>query len=193
VFLSCLLVFVFCLLQPGFVNSLQFSSKGDFLIAGVGQEHRMGRWWRLKQARNSVCFIPLPKVIPSNGTNGDDGWWSVLWMMMMSDIAPVFGVTQTLFSLSQGRAQNIWAHFAFSVTICCKELYFQIIIMIFVTCLFSSFILNPKKIFYFSFLEANSLPLQNVSVCVLVLCVCVCCELATWACMLVKFATLCAH
>nr|XP_005987145.2 PREDICTED: U3 small nucleolar RNA-interacting protein 2 [Latimeria chalumnae] len=30
----------------GFVNSLKFSSSGEFLVAGVGQEHRSGRWWR---------------------------------------------------------------------------------------------------------------------------------------------------
>lgn len=26
--------------QVGFINSLKFSSSGDFLVAGVGQEHR---------------------------------------------------------------------------------------------------------------------------------------------------------
>ncbi len=26
--------------QPGFINSLKFSSSGQFLVAGVGQEHR---------------------------------------------------------------------------------------------------------------------------------------------------------
>ncbi|NXY80027.1 U3IP2 protein, partial [Glareola pratincola] len=43
----------------GFVNSLKFSAAGDFLVAGVGQEHRLGRWWRIKEAKNSVCIIPL--------------------------------------------------------------------------------------------------------------------------------------
>ncbi|XP_004715312.2 U3 small nucleolar RNA-interacting protein 2 [Echinops telfairi] len=46
----------------GFINSLKFSSTGDFLVAGVGQEHRLGRWWRVKEARNSVCIIPLRRV-----------------------------------------------------------------------------------------------------------------------------------
>ncbi|EDL77289.1 RNA, U3 small nucleolar interacting protein 2 (predicted), isoform CRA_a [Rattus norvegicus] len=46
----------------GFINSLKFSSGGDFLVAGVGQEHRLGRWWRIKEARNSVCIIPLRRV-----------------------------------------------------------------------------------------------------------------------------------
>ncbi|XP_014385209.1 PREDICTED: U3 small nucleolar RNA-interacting protein 2, partial [Myotis brandtii] len=46
----------------GFINSLKFSSAGDFLVAGVGQEHRLGRWWRIKEARNSVCIIPLRRA-----------------------------------------------------------------------------------------------------------------------------------
>lgn len=88
-----------CPPQVGFINSLKFSSAGDFLVAGVGQEHRcvvgarlragwhwpdgtrrgleggvgsasaaaliphrLGRWWRIKEARNSVCIIPLRRV-----------------------------------------------------------------------------------------------------------------------------------
>lgn len=52
----------------GFINSLKFSSAGDFLVAGVGQEHRLGRWWRIKEARNSVCIIlstgpPGPRLL----------------------------------------------------------------------------------------------------------------------------------
>ncbi|OWK63641.1 U3 small nucleolar RNA-interacting protein 2 [Lonchura striata] len=43
----------------GFVNSLKFSAAGDFLVAGTGQEHRLGRWWRIKEAKNSICIIPL--------------------------------------------------------------------------------------------------------------------------------------
>ncbi|XP_070559278.1 U3 small nucleolar RNA-interacting protein 2-like isoform X2 [Ptychodera flava] len=45
----------------GFVNALQFSSDGSFLVAGVGQEHRLGRWWRLKEAKNSIVVIKLRK------------------------------------------------------------------------------------------------------------------------------------
>lgn len=91
--------------QVGFINSLKFSSAGDFLVAGVGQEHRyegpppqrgeggagwwswlgpawesgrrrwgcrpsasplapcrLGRWWRIREARNSVCIIRLRRV-----------------------------------------------------------------------------------------------------------------------------------
>lgn len=43
----------------GFVNALQFSASGDFLVVGVGQEHRLGRWWRLKEAYNQIVIIPL--------------------------------------------------------------------------------------------------------------------------------------
>ncbi|KAM3877689.1 U3 small nucleolar RNA-interacting protein 2 [Diretmus argenteus] len=45
----------------GFVNSLKFSSSGQFLVAGVGQEHRLGRWWRLKEAKNGLYVIPLKR------------------------------------------------------------------------------------------------------------------------------------
>lgn len=43
----------------GFVNSLQFSPSGDKLYIGVGQEHKLGRWWRLKEARNSIVIVSL--------------------------------------------------------------------------------------------------------------------------------------
>ncbi|XP_075966921.1 U3 small nucleolar RNA-interacting protein 2 isoform X1 [Anarhichas minor] len=49
----------------GFVNSLKFSSSGQFLVAGVGQEHRLGRWWRLKEARNGIYIIPLKRKLPN--------------------------------------------------------------------------------------------------------------------------------
>ncbi|KAK2915146.1 U3 small nucleolar RNA-interacting protein 2 isoform X2 [Channa argus] len=47
----------------GFVNSLKFSSSGQFLVAGVGQEHRLGRWWRLKEAKNGIYIIPLKRKL----------------------------------------------------------------------------------------------------------------------------------
>ena len=43
----------------GFVNSLAFSSDGKLLIAGLGQEHRLGRWWRDATAKNEIIVIPL--------------------------------------------------------------------------------------------------------------------------------------
>lgn len=45
----------------GFVNSLAFTSDGNSLIAGIGQEHRLGRWWRLKEGKNVILIIPLQK------------------------------------------------------------------------------------------------------------------------------------
>ncbi|XP_012280686.1 U3 small nucleolar RNA-interacting protein 2 [Orussus abietinus] len=43
----------------GFVNSLAFTPDGNHLVAGIGQEHRLGRWWRIPEARNSIIIIPL--------------------------------------------------------------------------------------------------------------------------------------
>ncbi|CAM4590065.1 U3 small nucleolar RNA-interacting protein 2 isoform X1 [Caretta caretta] len=45
----------------GFVNSLKFSNAGDFLVVGIGQEHRLGRWWRIREAKNSICIVPLQR------------------------------------------------------------------------------------------------------------------------------------
>ncbi|KAH7301497.1 hypothetical protein KP509_23G029700 [Ceratopteris richardii] len=46
----------------GFVNSLAFAKSGQFLIAGVGQEPRLGRWGRNPHAKNGVI---LHDLIPS--------------------------------------------------------------------------------------------------------------------------------
>ncbi|KAJ7529169.1 hypothetical protein O6H91_15G036100 [Diphasiastrum complanatum] len=40
----------------GFVNSLAFAYTGRFLLAGVGQEPRLGRWGRNPEARNGVVM-----------------------------------------------------------------------------------------------------------------------------------------
>jgi len=48
----------------GFVNSLQFvttvSDEKTFLLAGIGQEHRLGRWQKVKEAKNRWRLIELP-------------------------------------------------------------------------------------------------------------------------------------
>lgn len=44
---------------PGFVNDLKFSSDGSKLIAACGQEHRFGRWWMLKDAKNFMRVFEL--------------------------------------------------------------------------------------------------------------------------------------
>lgn len=46
--------------MTGFVNSIQIAPSGKFLVAGVGQEHKLGRWSRVK-AKNRVCIVPLPQ------------------------------------------------------------------------------------------------------------------------------------
>ncbi|KAL2341528.1 hypothetical protein Fmac_009468 [Flemingia macrophylla] len=43
----------------GFVNSLAFAKSAEFLVAGVGQEPRLGRWGRSPEARNGVSILPL--------------------------------------------------------------------------------------------------------------------------------------
>ncbi|KAG7029820.1 U3 snoRNP-associated protein-like YAO, partial [Cucurbita argyrosperma subsp. argyrosperma] len=43
----------------GFVNSLTFAKSGRFVVAGVGQEPRLGRWGRIPAARNGVAVHPL--------------------------------------------------------------------------------------------------------------------------------------
>ncbi|XP_062324596.1 U3 small nucleolar RNA-interacting protein 2 isoform X1 [Osmerus eperlanus] len=57
----------------GFVNSLKFSSTGQFLVAGVGQEHRLGRWWRMKEAKNGLYIIPLKRQNPEQEVEGVEG------------------------------------------------------------------------------------------------------------------------
>lgn len=43
----------------GFVNSMAFSKDENLLIIGVGQEHRLGRWYKQNKAKNSVMCIQL--------------------------------------------------------------------------------------------------------------------------------------
>lgn len=43
----------------GYVNSLAFAKSGRFLLAGVGQEPRLGKWDRIKSAQNGVAIHPI--------------------------------------------------------------------------------------------------------------------------------------
>lgn len=45
----------------GFINDLQFIDNGNKIVACVGQEHRLGRWWTQKQAKNCLLVVPLVK------------------------------------------------------------------------------------------------------------------------------------
>ena len=60
---------LFSLPLNGFVNSLRFSSDGSFLVAGLGQEHRLGRWWQMKHAKNNVSIIRLRRCSETVTTN----------------------------------------------------------------------------------------------------------------------------
>lgn len=45
----------------GFVNALSFTSDASCLVVASGQEHRLGRWWRIKEAKNSVTVVTLAR------------------------------------------------------------------------------------------------------------------------------------
>jgi len=51
-----------CLPARGFVNSLQVASSGRFIIAGLGQEPRLGRWGRDSGAHNGLALYSLDLV-----------------------------------------------------------------------------------------------------------------------------------
>tara|TARA_R110002050_G_scaffold240128_1_gene376357 strand:+ start:91 stop:765 length:675 start_codon:yes stop_codon:yes gene_type:complete len=58
---NCKLEMVRCVSLQGFVNSIAFSRSGEFVVVGLGQEHRLGRWSRQPHARNCLVIIALPK------------------------------------------------------------------------------------------------------------------------------------
>ena len=51
---------VLALPVEGFVNSLAMSTQ--LVVAGTGQEHRLGRWWRHKGSLNKVVVWRLPPL-----------------------------------------------------------------------------------------------------------------------------------
>ncbi|XP_043278785.1 U3 small nucleolar RNA-interacting protein 2 isoform X2 [Venturia canescens] len=50
----------------GFVNAMAFTPDGENLVVGVGQEHRMGRWWRIPEAKNRIVIVPLVRNKSNN-------------------------------------------------------------------------------------------------------------------------------
>ena len=42
-----------------FVNGTSFSNSGRFVAAAVGQEHRLGRWFRHKGVRSGLVIVEL--------------------------------------------------------------------------------------------------------------------------------------
>lgn len=47
---------------PGFINDIQFTSDCKKLIAAVGQEHKFGRWWKVKGSKNCMKVFDVDKV-----------------------------------------------------------------------------------------------------------------------------------
>uniref|UniRef100_A0A336LQL7 CSON000478 protein n=1 Tax=Culicoides sonorensis TaxID=179676 RepID=A0A336LQL7_CULSO len=47
----------------GFINDLRFIHNGNKIVACVGQEHWLGRWWTQKDAKNCLLIIPLVKSV----------------------------------------------------------------------------------------------------------------------------------
>ena len=52
----------------GFVNSVAIHPNKKALIVGLGQEHRLGRWWRYKKPRNGILVIGL---VPNKDSEGE--------------------------------------------------------------------------------------------------------------------------
>ncbi|TVU05040.1 hypothetical protein EJB05_48188 [Eragrostis curvula] len=50
---------IFDLKLDGFVNSLAIANSGRFIVAGVGQEPRLGRWGSILSAQNGVAIHPI--------------------------------------------------------------------------------------------------------------------------------------
>jgi len=60
-----------CLPQRGFVNGLAIASSGKFLLAGVGQEPRLGRWGRDAGAKNGVVMHRLDHIVEDDSDEDD--------------------------------------------------------------------------------------------------------------------------
>eukprot|EP00741_Cyanophora_paradoxa_P019931 tig00021179_g19236.t1 len=51
--------------MPGVVNGIAFARSARFLVAGVGQEHRLGRWQVVRGggSKNGIRIVPLPEAV----------------------------------------------------------------------------------------------------------------------------------
>jgi len=47
----------------GFVNDTKFSGSGRFVACAVGQEHRLGRWYRHKGVRSGLAIVELGDIL----------------------------------------------------------------------------------------------------------------------------------
>lgn len=48
---------------PGFVNALAVAPSAKFVACAVGQEHRLGRWFKVSEARNGLAIVHLPEAV----------------------------------------------------------------------------------------------------------------------------------
>uniref|UniRef100_A0A0A9WM40 U3 small nucleolar RNA-interacting protein 2 n=1 Tax=Lygus hesperus TaxID=30085 RepID=A0A0A9WM40_LYGHE len=57
----------------GFANAMVFTHDQKRLVIGVGQEHRLGRWSRIKSAKNSVLVVRVqkPEEQPESSTRNE--------------------------------------------------------------------------------------------------------------------------
>ena len=56
--------------MPGFINGLAVSR--NILIAGIGREHRLGRWWNNKEAQNKLFVMNLNSCLDSNNNSSNN-------------------------------------------------------------------------------------------------------------------------
>nr|CAD2124126.1 unnamed protein product [Meloidogyne enterolobii] len=63
--------------MPGFINDIRFSYNGCYIVCAVGQEHKRGRWWTLKEAKNRIMVIYLQKDFEMREIMGGDGGESI--------------------------------------------------------------------------------------------------------------------
>ena len=54
----------------GFINSIALSKR--IIAVGVGNEHRLGRWWRLNKVKNCVKIFKIPDVTELHRIEDDD-------------------------------------------------------------------------------------------------------------------------
>ena len=54
------------------MNGLAIASSGKFLLAGVGQEPRLGRWGRDAGAKNGVVMHRLDHIVEDDSDDDDE-------------------------------------------------------------------------------------------------------------------------